>query len=152
MATTFNSGAIDRNSAFKPFPSGNVGIRTAEYAIGAALVINDVVQMCNVFAGETVLGVTITSTDLDTGGSPALVLDVGYGGASAGTADDMINGSLIGRAGGASSSFAVGDATTGDGAVAPKTFAADETIDIHVKAAPATGATTGTLTMTLYIA
>ena len=103
--------------------------------------------MCDVFAGETVYGVMLTAPDLDTGGSPAIVLDVGYGGA----ANSMIDGSTIGQAGGTASSLAIGNATHGSTATAPVAFTADDTIDVTVATAPQTGATSGTLTMYLIV-
>ena len=103
--------------------------------------------MCDVFKGETVVGVIIKSDDLDTNGSPAIVLDVGYGGATAA----LIDGSTIAQAGGTASSLAIGNATHGSTATAPVTFTADDTIDILVQVAPGTGATTGTITMWLLV-
>jgi len=146
MATLYTSGSVLGNSAFKPSPQGNMGVRSATFAAGA-LVVNDVIQMCDVFKGETVVGVVITTTDLDTGGSPAIVLDTGYGGATAA----LIDGSTIGQAGGTASSFAVGNATHGSAAVSPVVFAADDTIDILVQVAPQTTAA-GTITMYLFVA
>jgi hypothetical protein len=145
---TFTSDAVAGNMAFKPHPQGNLGVRTATYSLGAALAGADIVQMCDVFAGETVVGVFLTATDLDTGSSPAIVLDVGYGGAAA----VLIDGSTIGQGAGTASSLAVGNATHGSTATAPVTFTADDTIDVTVQVAPQTGATTGTLTMYLLIA
>ncbi|SVB07551.1 uncharacterized protein METZ01_LOCUS160405 [marine metagenome] len=144
---TFTSDAISGNSAFQNFPQGNLGVRVANYSIGAALAANDIIQMCDVFAGETVYGVMLTAPDLDTGGSPAIVLDVGYGGAAA----SLIDGSTIGQAGGTASSLAIGHATHGSTATAPVAFTADDTIDVTVQVAPATGATSGTLTMYLIV-
>ena len=51
---TFTSDAVAGNMAFKPHPQGNLGVRTATYSLGAALAGADIVQMCDVFAGETV--------------------------------------------------------------------------------------------------
>ena len=136
---TLTSGSVTANDAFKPFPQGNLGIRVGEYTITAALAANDVIQMCDVFKGET--------DDLDTNGSPAIVLDVGYGGATAA----LIDGSTIAQAGGTASSLAIGNATHGSTATAPVTFTADDTIDILVQVAPGTGATTGTITMWLLV-
>jgi len=144
---TFTSGAIDGNSAFKNFPQGNMGVRMAEYTVTAALAGSDVIQMCDVFKGETVVGVMLTTTDLDTNGSPAIVLDVGYGS----DANGLIDGSTIGQAGGTASSFAVGNATHGSTASAPITFTADDTIDVTVATAPGTGAASGTVTMYLFV-
>ena len=144
---TLTSGAVSANDAVKPFPQGNLGIRVGEYTITAALAANDVIQLCDVFKGETVVGVIIKSDDLDTNGSPAIVLDVGYGGATAA----FIDGSTIAQAGGTASSLAIGNATHGSTATAPVTFTADDTIDVLVQTAPGTGATTGTITMWLLV-
>tara|TARA_Y100001937_G_scaffold81378_1_gene110063 strand:- start:3106 stop:3549 length:444 start_codon:yes stop_codon:yes gene_type:complete len=144
---TLTSGAVSGNSSFKPFPSGNLGVRQATYNVTAALAGSDIVQMLDVFKGETVVGVVLTTTDLDTGGSPAIVLDVGYGGAAA----SLIDGSTIGQGGGTASSFAIGNATHGSTATAPVAFTADDTIDVTVQVAPQTGATSGTITMYLFV-
>jgi len=145
---TLTSGAVSGNSSFKPYPQGNVGVRQATYSLTAALAGSDVVQMVDVFAGETVVGIVLTTTDLDTNGSPAIVLDVGYGGATAA----FIDGSTIGQAGGTASSFAIGNATHGSTATAPVAFTADDTIDVLVQTAPGTGATSGTITLYAFIA
>lgn len=145
---TLTSGAVSGNSSFKPFPQGNLGVRQASYTVTAALAGADIVQMVDVFAGETVVGVMLTTTDLDTGGSPAIVLDVGYGGAAAA----LVDGSTIGQAGGTASSFAIGNATHGSTATAPVAFTADDTIDVTVQVAPQTGATSGTITLYLFLA
>ena len=145
---TFTSGAVTGNSAYKPFPQGQVGVRSATYSLTAALAAADIVQMVDVFKGETVLGIMLTTTDLDTNGSPAIVLDVGYGGA----ANSLIDGATVGQAGGTASSFAIGNATHGSTATAPVTFAADDTIDVTVATGPGTGAATGTITVRLFVA
>ena len=144
---TFTSDSVSGNSAFQNFPQGNLGVRVASYSITAALSAADIIQMVDVFKGETVYGAILTTTDLDTGGSPSIVLDVGYGGAAA----SLIDGSTIGQAGGTASSLAIGNATHGSTATAPVAFSADDTIDVTVQAGPATGATSGTLTMYLIV-
>lgn len=106
----------------------------SEYAIGAALALNDLIRMVKVPAGATVLAVTLGADDLDTGGSPAITLDVG----DDGDPDRYIAASTIGQTGAAPVS---GILKAGFGYV----YTADDTIDILIKAAPATGATSGTL-------
>ena len=81
---------VNGNQSFKPFPSGAVGVRYAKFTATTAIALNDVIEMVDVFAGETVHDVKIKCGDLDTGTS--LVLDVGYGGAT----DSIIDGSEIG--------------------------------------------------------
>ena len=75
---TFTSGQADSNQSFKPFPSGMVAVRYAKIDVTAACNTNDVYQMVQIFAGETVHDVKVKSSDLDTG--TELVLDIGDGG------------------------------------------------------------------------
>lgn len=104
---------------------------------GTAFVVNDVVQMCKVPKGARVLEVILTTTDLDTG-TPALVLDVGDGDDT----DRYIDGATIGGTG--------GTARLGSGITTNTpafTYTANDTIDVLVQVAPATGTATGTLTL-----
>ena len=121
---TYKSDMVKGNQSFKPFPSGAVGVRYAKFTATTAIALNDVIEMVDVFAGETVHDVKIKCGDLDTGTS--LVLDVGYGGAT----DSIIDGSEIGRAGGSDHA---------DANIAPIAFASDDTIDVKVQAGPAGG-------------
>lgn len=123
---TYESGPVAGNQSFKPFPDGNLGVRYAKFTAVTALALNDVVQMVDVFAGETVHNVVIKTGDLDTG--TALVLDVGDGSDT----DYYIDGSTIGQAGGTD---------TLDANVAPKTYTADDTIDVLAQVAPGGGGT-----------
>ena len=135
---TLKSDMVKGNQSFKPFPSGAVGVRYASHSISAALAAADVVQMVDVFAGETVHDIKMVVTDLDTNNSPAIVLDVGDGS----DPDYYIDGSTAGQAGGSDEK---------DANVAPKAYTADDTIDITVQAGPGTGATTGTLQLWVYV-
>ena len=135
---TLKSDMVLGNQSFKPFPSGAVGVRYASHSISAALATDDIVQMVDVFAGETVHDIKMVVTDLDTNNSPSIVLDVGDGSDS----DYYIDGSTAGQAGGSDEL---------DANVAPKAYSADDTIDITVQAGPGTGATTGTLQLWVYV-
>ena len=135
---TLKSDMVLGNQSFKPFPSGAVGVRYASHSITAALAAADIVQMVDVFAGETVHDIKMVVTDLDTNASPAIVLDVGDGS----DPDYYIDGSTAGQAGGSDEL---------DANVAPKVYSADDTIDITVQAGPGTGATTGTLQLWVYV-
>lgn len=123
---TYTSGPVAGNQSFKPFPDGNLGVRYAKFTAVTAIALNDVIQMVDVFAGETVHNVVIKTGDLDTG--TALVLDVGDGSDT----DYYIDGSTIGQAGGTD---------TLDANVAPKTYTADDTIDVLAQVAPGGGGT-----------
>lgn len=112
----------------------------AEYELTAALVDDDVIQMVKVPEGARVLEVILTTDDLDTDASPALALNVGDGS----DPNRYIAASTIGQTG--------GTVRMGQGIVtstSSHTYAADDTIDIHVETAPATGAATGTLCLTV---
>jgi len=121
---TYTSGPVAGNQSFKPFPDGNLGVRYAKFTATTAIALNDVIQMVDVFAGETVHNVVIKTGDLDTG--TALVLDVGDGSDT----DYYIDGSTIGQAGGTD---------TLDANTAPKTYTADDTIDVKAQVAPGGG-------------
>jgi hypothetical protein len=139
MATTFTSNY----AASTYFAAGhgfgnNLKAATGSYALTAALVVDDIIQMVKVPAGATVLDVLVKVPDLDSGGSPAITLDVGYGGDD----DYWIAAATTGQAGG----LVRATATT----TVPLAFTAEDTIDIHVDTAPQTGATTGTLYLTVF--
>jgi len=156
MATIANlkkSGNVESNQAFKGFPEGQMFVRQAVISTGT-LVLNDVIQALNVFAGETLHHIIIKSTDIDTNSSPAIVLDVGYGNsttATTGTSDDIIDGSTIGQGAGTAIAgvFSSDDDAGTAFAAGPLDFTADDTIDVHVQVAPGTTAA-GTLTVTGY--
>ncbi len=123
---TYTSGAVDGNQSFKPFPDGNLGVRYAKFTATTAIALNDVIQMVDVFAGETVHNIVLKTGDLDTG--TALVLDVGDGSDT----DYYIDGSTIGQAGGTD---------TLDANTAPRAYTADDTIDVLAQVAPGGGGT-----------
>tara|TARA_Y100001972_G_C7618615_1_gene310215 strand:+ start:685 stop:1236 length:552 start_codon:yes stop_codon:yes gene_type:complete len=137
IMATFTSDMVSGHQAFKPFPSGALGVRYAKINITAAPNAADVYQMVDVFAGETVHNVKIKSSDLD--GATSLVWDVGDGS----DADYYIDGSTAGQTG-------VGDEQ--DANVVPKTYSADDTIDITCQVAPGSDVATGTLEIWITVA
>lgn len=139
MATTYTSNYASSTYFAAGHGYGNdVKFATGSYAITAALVINDVIQMVKVPAGATVFDVLVVVPDLDSNGTPLVTLDVGYGG----DPDYWVAASTAGQAGG------LFRATAATGV--PLAFTTEDTIDILVKAAPATSATTGTLYLTAF--
>ena len=132
---TYKSDMVSGNQSFKPFPSGALGVRYAKFEASTALALNDVIQIVDVFSGETVHDVIIKVDDLDTGS--ALVLDVGDGSDT----DYYIDGSTVGQAGGSDEK---------DANVAPKEYSADDTIDILVQVGPGGGGT-GTIECWVYV-
>ena len=112
------------------------------YSLSAALALNDVVQLVKVPAYATILGGVLRVTDLDTNGTPAIVLDVGDGGDT----DRFIDGTTIGQAGGVMDFH--GAAANSAGFL--HQYTVEDTIDVLVQAAPATGATSGTIKLLVY--
>lgn len=101
---------------------------SASYTFTATPALNDVVQMVKIPAGAKILDIVLTSTDIDTNGSPTVVLDVGDGSDT----DRFIDGSTIGRTGGVERLNAHAGHLY--------EYTADDTIDVLIQAGPATGA------------
>lgn len=146
MATTFTSGLAQSNQAFKPPGGGLVGIREATYDFTAALVIDDIIQMIPVAAGERVINLQlIVETDLDS--STGVVLDVGDGD----DPDRYIDGTTIGQAGGFAA-YGSGVVTAAAAAALNKKYTAADTIDVKVAVAPSgTPAAAGTIRLRAWI-
>ena len=112
----------------------------SDFTFPAAPVINDVVQMIKVPKGAVVVDVALGADDLDTNGSPTITLDVGDGG----DVDRFIAASTIAQSGAAPVQSIL---KTGFGFA----YSADDTIDVMVKAAPATGAVGTVRLMATYL-
>lgn len=134
LNTTTANGNQPRTAGF----AGNTKTMYASYSLTAALALNDVIDMFKVPAGARITGVTLKTSDLDTGGSPAIVLDVG----DSGDTDRLIDGATVGQAGGTSSALV---SSTGQF----YQYTAETMISVLVQAAPATGATTGTVELSV---
>lgn len=120
---------------------------TKSYALSAALVVNDVIEMVEVPAGHAVVDARIDSPDLDSNGVPAIVLAAGL--VDNGTTSDcnqIIAGSTVGQAGGIAVPNVVG--YLGDADLKASGSSAI-VIGIKVTTAPATGATSGTIYMSV---
>ena len=125
------------NTDFKPpVGGGSVFTRKATFTLTSALSAADVIQMINVFKGETVLGVICTSADLDSG--TTVTFDIG----DDADPDYFVDGSAIAQNGTAVSSLATAT-------VAPRAYTADNTLDILVKTGPTNQL--GAVTLTAYI-
>lgn len=133
MATTYTATkARNGNSTYYSAEAGDKLAVYSKYSITAALVINDVIQMCRVPAGARITNVILKTADLDSGGSPSITLDVG----DTGDTDRLIAAATIGQAGGTSSALV---SSTGQF----YQYTAETIISVLVHAAPATSATTG---------
>ncbi|MDH2239074.1 hypothetical protein N5K27_22455 [Pigmentiphaga sp. GD03639] len=135
MATTYKA-ARAHGPAVPPGVGDGQALKAASvvFDLGAALVVNDVIEGPTLQRGSTVLDVILVATDLDTGGSPAIALDVG----PTSNPDAFIDGSTVGQAGGVAR-----------GASAPVTLTGNEPINVTVATGPATGATTGKISLTV---
>lgn len=106
-----------------------------EYTMLAAPANGDVFQMVRVPNGARILDMALSSTDIDTNGSPTATLSVGDGGSTA----RFLVASTIGQAGGIVQGIGV------FGALGYQ-YTAEDTIDVIIPTGPATGAI-GTLKM-----
>src|SRR3989304_3625397 len=95
MPTTYSSAQAAANVTAKYLHAGAI-VRSATYALTAALVVNDVIQMFKLPSGATVHEVILASDDLDSNGTPAIALDVG----DATAANRFIAASTVARTGG----------------------------------------------------
>ncbi len=140
MATTYYSNEITAGNPARFVEKGNFCVY-AKFSLSAALVINDVIQMCKVQTGERVLNIDTYSDDLDTNVAPAITLDIG----DDGDPDRFAEAVTVAQAGG----FLRGIQTKAGFCYV---YTADNTIDILVHAAPATGAATGDIIMVVTLA
>jgi len=114
---------------------GNTKVATGVYTLTAALTQGQVIPMVAVPAGARVLDVTLSADDLD--GGAGLALDVGDGA----DADRYLAASTVAQGGG----VARLSTHAGHG----YRYAAGDTIDVTVQTAPAAGATSGSLKLSV---
>ena len=137
MATLYKSGLVESNAAFTA-PNGYLHVRECTFVVPAAVVVNDVIQMVPLKAGERLYGVEVTLPAADDGST--VRFDVGYGNDGltvATTSDDIIDDAQ-------KSTVTKRNTFSGDEdlllfASGPFSVATDTTIDIHVKTGPGTG-------------
>jgi len=133
MATFTAAAAASTVSTPHGTSKGQAVTVTGSYTMTAAPALNDVFEMVRVPSGATIINVMLTATDIDTDGSPTVVLDVGDGSDT----DRYIDGATIGQAGGITAALNVNTGFL-------NAYTAEDTIDVLVQAGPATGAA-GTL-------
>jgi len=136
MASTLYSSDCAVGSGIQPRAGIGLCTVSATYALAAALELDDLIHMVKIPAGATLLDVILDVPDLDSDGSPAITLSVGYTGAL----EAFISQSTVGQAGGIVRLSVPGGSQ--------KLFAAADTIQVSAMAAPATGATEGTIKLT----
>ena len=126
MATTQSARAaatVQVRSDVGPF----VICDSVTHALAANVTANDVIEMIKVPRGARILEVILTSTDLDTNGSPTWAMEVGDGGDT----DRFIASTTIGQTGG---TVRLGTNVVGTN----YQYTAEDTIDIKITAVAAT--------------
>lgn len=135
MATAFTSSEVATTVPAR----GGIGLieSSSSYDLAAALVINDTISMVKLPTRAIVKDIILSTPDLDSDGSPAVVLAVGD------SVDDdrFITGSTVGQAGGVARMNAAGGHLY--------EYASETNILVKATTAPATGATTGTIKLTV---
>lgn len=105
------------------------------YALAAALADEDVIRLCKLPTGAVITKLHLFIPDLDTNISPAIALNVG----DEADPNRYIAGSTVGQAAGHIDLEDIIAAAFG------YVYTADDYLVIEVETAPATGATTGTI-------
>ena len=145
MTTIYKSTRFDQDNAPVPVEKdGDVKVLYDEFDLTAALALNNRIQFFKLPKGHRPVNIFLHTTDLDTGATPTIALDVGYTGHSTlNDPDAFIDGSTIGQAGG--QTFGPNVATFGG--FDPDTN--DLTIEVLIQTAPQVGATTGKVRLCL---
>lgn len=138
MAVAFNYPLRPASYASVSVAGSNYHVIYNEIAITAAFEVNNTAQMFVGPKGFRVLGATLGSDDLDTDGTPAIVLALG----DAVDDDRFISGATVAQAGGATTAIAA----AGFGHV----FTEDTPIFLKCTTAPDVGTTTGKVRAALY--
>ena len=132
MTIYFNANQVVRTEdAGGHGVAGNVKVAAGEYSLSGALTLNQVIPILAVPRGARIVGAGIATDDLDTNGTPTIVLGLG----DSGDDDRLIAGATVGQTSGVDSAIE----TTG----ALYKYDTSTVISVTVKTAPATGATTG---------
>jgi len=152
MASLFQSKNVAQNGpVLTPEGANDVVAVRAEYSLAAALVINDLIEMVVLPANCVPVDFILDADDLDTG-TPTITFDVDL---LAGTPGDTV---LANRTIAGAVIFAASTVAQAGGLVRPTLVTAlriapdkalDRSIGILVKAAPATGTTTGKIGLTM---
>lgn len=139
MADYKSEAAESRRPSVTVTGAGQATINHGVFTVATALALNDTVALCKLPAGHIPVDFVMDVDDLDTDGTPAIVVDVGVIG---GDVDALISGSTVGQAGGVARMDQVAGRrlTPSD---------SDQLVGITVTTAPATGATSVQLGGTL---
>jgi hypothetical protein len=136
-ATSGANAPLTPNALSPVYSSGAVQSVQSVYTLSAALTLNQVIPMLPVPNGARITNVVLSTDDLDSNGSPAIVLAVG----DTGSATRFISASTVAQAGGVTTLNQHG----GHG----YKYTADTIVNVKCTTAPATGATSGTIVLTV---
>lgn len=139
MATDFVANAgKDSRPAAEAASAATLTVNHGVYSLTAALVDEDTIVMCKLPAGHVPVDYMLSCSDLDAGTGIVLELDLENGD----TDVSLIAGSTVGQAGGVARC-----ALHAPRVIAPTN--ADRDVRVRVSTAPATGATSGTIAVTM---
>jgi hypothetical protein len=138
MATTFQASKVSSTTEQMPGVGNGQSMKCASstYTGTAALVINDVIQGPLIQSGSVIVDVMVVVADLDS--VTGITLDVGYGV----DPDYFVQASTTGQTGGVIRATAA--------TALPLVLTTNDTVDVLVKAAPTTGTTAFTVTITVF--
>lgn len=141
MATTFQASKVSSGTEQMPGIGDGQGLKCVASSFnvtaGAALVINDIIQSALIQKGSTIVDVMVIVSDLDT--ATSITIDVGVTGVDP---DYWVAASTAGQAGGVIRASAL--------TARPMVLPQNDTVDVLVKAAPGTGATTFSIDIIVY--
>lgn len=150
MATLYSS-LFDSSGVKKLQPrwkSGDVITVTGQYTYSSALANGDIIQMVPVPKDAKIVNWILSTTDADTNGTPTVTYDLGDGGDQ----DRFAAGLTTGQTGGNAVASSGRTVTTSSGVInvgLGYKYTEDDTIDIVIAAGPATGATSGTIVLSV---
>lgn len=135
MTTYTNINATSSRPVINASSAAVETVHRCNFTVSAALELDDLIKMINIPHNHIVTGCSLISEDLDTDGTPAIVLAVGFlNTAGNDIEDNMITDSTIGQAGGVE--------YMNDGAAYfAGVNSTERTVTIKVTTGPATGAT-----------
>lgn len=140
MSTDFiASAASDSRPAASSYAASNLSVNHGMYEIAAALVIGDTIALCKLPSNHIIVDCVLSSDQLDVNGTPTIELDVGIIGDDT---DAFIDGSDVAQTGGIARMNSVA------GRILAKSNT-DRNVGVLVTVAPATGAASGRIELTL---
>lgn len=120
--------------------AGQAVFTYGQFTVATALALNDVIRLCQLPPGHVPVDFILDTDDLDTNGTPTIVVKAGIEGL--GSANQFLNASTVGQAGGVARADQIGFSR-----IAPTET--KRNVIITVTTGPATGATSVTLRGTL---